>query len=98
MANLQIEKTNARTADIQSRMTNPFGASSVKLLENYQPQNISGSQEIEENQYKNLQMAESSYFLAGASLGRSNTIKQFNMIAKMQGYDRVNTLHRHDIN
>ncbi len=99
MTNLQIEKTSARTiaTDIQSRMTNPFGIGSVKLFENYQSQNMSNGQEIEENQYKNLQKAESNYFLAGTSLGKSNAIKQFNMIAKMQGYDRVSTLHRHDI-
>ena len=52
MTNLQIEKTSARTiaTDIQSRMTNPFGIGSVKLFENYQSQNMSNGQEIEENQ------------------------------------------------
>jgi len=95
MANLQIEKTNA--IDIQGRVSNPFGVSPAKLMENYQTQTNYGTQDIEESQYKSLQRAEANYFLAAAGLGKSNTIQQYNAIAKMQGYGAVNILHRHDV-
>ncbi len=95
MANLQIEKTSA--IDIQGRVSNPFGVNPAKLMENYQNQPNCGTQNIEEGQYKNLQRAEANYFLAATGLGKSSTIKQYNTIAKMQGYGAVNIMHRHDV-
>lgn len=95
MANLQIEKTSA--VDIQGRVSNPFGVSPAKLMENYQAQANYEGQNIEEVHYKNLQKAEANYFLAAAGLGKSNTIQQYNAIARMQGYGAVNIMHRHDV-
>lgn len=95
MTNFQVEKTSA--IDIQARVSNPYGTNSVKLLENYEPQTQSQMQEIENKQYQNLQKAETSYFMAQSNLKNSYAVKQFNTIAKFNGYDKVNMTHRHDI-
>ncbi len=96
MANLQVEQINSKT-QIQGRVSNPFGSDNIEFLGNYQQRNNFNEQATEEQQYKNFQRAEASYFTAGISLGSCKALKQFNMIAKMQGYDKVNTTHRQDI-
>ncbi len=35
--------------------------------------------------------------MAQANLKNSYSVKQFNMIAKFNGYDKVNMTHRHDV-
>ena len=95
MTNFQVEKTGA--ANIQARVLNPYGEEAVKLFENYQPQAQSQTQEIEEKQYQNLQKAETSYFQAQAGLRDSFALRQFNMIAKTSGYDKVNMTQMHDV-
>ena len=95
MTNFQVEKTSA--VNIEARVLNPYGTTDVKLFENYEPQAQSQTQEIEDKQYKSLQAAETSYFLAAAGLKNSNSVHQFNMIAKSNGYDKVNMTHRHDV-
>ena len=95
MTNFQVEKTSA--INIQARVSNPYGTDNVKLFENYEPQIQSQTQEIEDKQYKNLEAAEASYFLASANLKYSDSVKQFNMLAKFNGYDKVNMTHRHDV-
>ncbi len=95
MTNFQVEK--AGTINIQARVSNPYGTDTVKLFENYEPQTQTQTQEIEDKKYQNLQKAESSYFMAQANLKNSYSVKQFNMIAKFNGYDKVNMTHRHDV-
>ena len=95
MTNFQVEKTSA--INIQARVSNPYGTDNVKLFENYEPQIQSQTQAIADKQYKNLQAAEARYFLASANLKYSDSVKQFNMLAKFNGYDKVNMTHRHDV-
>lgn len=97
MANLQVEQIGAKS-QIQGRVSNPFGTENIEFLNDYQQRNTVNGEVAEEVQYKNLQKAEANYFTAGLSLGSCTALKQFNMIAKMQGYDKVNTIHRHDVN
>lgn len=92
MSNLQVERTNF----IEARAVNPYGTGTVDIIENYETQ--STIEITEDKQYQGLQRAEASYFLAGARLNNSNTLQQFNIIAKQKGYNQVNLLHRHDVN
>lgn len=89
----QVENVNL----IQSRVTNPFGAVNEEFLNEYSANSTVATIANQEEQYKNISKAEASYVTASINLGNSNIIKQFNMLAKMNGYGNVNTLHRHDI-
>ena len=91
MANLQIERTNF----IEARAVNPYGSGPADILDNYETQ--STIEVSEDKEYKSLQKAEASYFLAGARLNSCGAIKQFNDIARQKGYNQVNLLHRHDV-
>lgn len=93
MTNMQVERANF----IDARAVNPYGEGVIELVNNYETQSTVEAPK-EDAQYKNLQKAEASYFLAGARLDNSNTIKQFNTLAKQQGYNKVNLLHRQDVN
>lgn len=89
----QVENVNL----IQSRVTNPFGTASEEFLNEYSVNSTVKTMANEEEQYRNISKAEASYVTASINLGKSNILKQFNMLAKMNGYGNVNTLHRHDI-
>ena len=89
---MQVERANF----IDARAVNPYGESTVDLVNNYETQSTVEIQE--DKQYQNLQRAEASYFYAGARLDGSQAIKQFNTLAKQNGYNKVNLLHRQDVN
>ncbi len=93
MTNMQVD----RASFIDARAVNPYGEGTIDLVNNYETQSTVETRH-EDIQYQSLQRAEASYFLAGARLDNSNTIKQFNTLAKKCGYNKVNLLHRQDVN
>lgn len=93
MANMQVERANF----VEARAVNPYGEGTIDLVNNYETLSTVEAPK-EDIQYKSLQKAEASYFLAGARLDNSDTIKQFNTLAKHCGYNKVNLLHRQDVN
>ncbi len=93
MSSMQIERANF----IDARAVNPYGEGSIDIVNNYETLSTIETHQTD-IQYKGLQKAEASYFLAGARLDNSDTIKQFNTLAKQNGYNKVNLLHRQDVN
>ncbi len=93
MSNMQVERANF----VEARAVNPYGEGTIDLVNNYETLSTVETPK-EDMKYKGLQKAEASYFLAGARLDGSNALKQFNTLAKHCGYNKVNLLHRQDVN
>lgn len=96
--NLQVDKASA--LNLQARVLNPYGECNVEFLKKYEPQNSYNGTELEDENYHAIQYAEASYYRGASLISHSesqNTINTYNRMARMLGYNEVNTLHRHDI-